>query len=288
MWPLVLLLAAPNTEKLPVKLDNVPVVFNMVPQDGAVSWSGQVSSDAQFNTILVENLSQGNTLTLADIPDGKYYLKVRAKDQNGLEGYDATHTFDLNARPFAPQLIKPSEAETLREANPELTWTPVEQVKSYLVEIAQDTTFKDVLESHLVNNNTYKLDKSLTSGQYYWRLASLEGMTGSTQNKGPYGKVNSFSYKPKSNAPDISQLQVQVFENKVFVTTINPPEGLSYEVVLHNERNHQTNVWSGRGLGAEFSFLLKEYGKQKLVLRHEDADGVTGPDVIFEFDAPAP
>lgn len=286
--PPVLLLAAPSTEKLPVKLDSVPVVFNMTPQDGAVTWLGQVSSDVQFNTILVENLSKGNTLTLAGIPDGKYYLKVRAKDQNGLEGYDATHTFDLNAQPFAPQLIKPREDETLREANPELAWTSVEQTKNYLVEIAQDATFKDVLESHLVNSNTYKLDKSLTPGQYYWRLASLDDMTESPQNKGPYGKVNSFSYKPKPNTPDISQLKVQVLENKVFVSTVNPPEGLSYEVVLHNEQNHQMGVWNGRNLGAEFSFLLKEYGKQKLVLRHEDADGVMGPDAIFEFDAPAP
>jgi hypothetical protein len=292
--PPVLLLAAPSTEKLAAKLDAVPVVFNMALQAGAVAWLGRVSSDAQFNTVLAENASQGLTLTLADIPDGKYYLKVRARDQKGLEGYDATHTFDLNARPFAPQVLKPSEAETLREANPELTWAPVEQAKNYLVEIAQDAAFKNILESRQVSSNAYKLEKSLAPGQYYWRLASIDGAPensqnqSDSQNKGPYGKVSSFSYKAKPSAPDVSQLSVKVQQNKVFVSTASPPDGLTYEAILHNEQNNQISVWSGKGLGAEFSFLLKEYGMQKLVIRHEDADGVTGPDAIYEFDAPAP
>ena len=298
--PPILLLVAPNTEKLPVKLDSLPLTFNMPAQEGAVAWVGQISSDAQFNTVLAENVSQGAALTFANVPDGKYYLKVRAKDQKGLEGYDATHIFDLNARPFAPYVVRPNDAETLRDANPELTWTPLEQVDHYLLEVAQDAAFKNIIERRQVNAAAYKLEKSLAPGQYYWRLASLDGSfenpqnngdsqnQGDSQNLGPFGKINSFSYKAMPNAPDISQLKVKVLQNRVFVTTINPPDGLRYEAILQNEQNHQLSVWSGNGLGAEFSFLLKEYGKQKLLLRHIEADGTKGPDAIVEFDAPAP
>lgn len=281
--PPILLLAAPKTEALPAKLDALPLTFNMPAQDGAVAWVAQISRDAQFNTVLAENVSQGTVLTFVDVSDGKYYLKVRAKDQKGLEGYDATHTFDVNARPFAPNIVKPIDAETLREANPELAWTSVELAKNYRVEIAHDANFKDVLESRQVNSNSFKLEKSLMPGQYYWRLASLDG-----DDQGPYGKVNRFNYKAIPNAPDVSQLKVKVQGNRVFISTIAPAEGLSYQAILHNEQNHQSSVWSGNDLGAEFSFLLKEYGKQKLVLRHVEADGTKGPDAVVEFDAPAP
>lgn len=286
--PPILLLAAPNAEKLPVKLDSLPLTFNVPAQDGAVAWVGQISSDAQFNTILAENVSQGTLLSFADVPDGKYYLKVRAKDAKGLEGYDATHTFDLNARPFAPNIVSPNDAAILREANPELTWTPLEQASQYILQIAQDANFSNMLESRQVNSNDYKIEKSLAPGQYYWRLASLDGPIENPQNQGPFGKVSRFSYKPLPSMPDVSQLKVKVLQNRVLVTTINPPQGLSYQAILHNEKNHQLSVWSGNDLGAEFSFLLKEYGKQKLLLRHVEADGTTGPDAIVEFDAPAP
>ncbi|MBC7756108.1 MAG: FecR domain-containing protein [Bdellovibrio sp.] len=281
--PPILLLAAPNTKVLPSKLDALPLTFNMPAQDGAVAWVGQISVDAQFKTVLAENVSQGAALTFAGVPDGQYFLKVRAKDTKGLEGYDAVHIFDLNAQPFAPKIVKPSEAEILRDANPQLDWTAVEQAKNYRVEIAQDADFKNVVENREVSINTYKFDKSLPPGQYFWRLSSLNG-----DDKGPYGKVNHFSYKPLPIAPDISQLKISVLQNRVFVTTVNPPDGLSYQAILHNEKNHQLSVWSGSDLGATFDFLLKEYGKQTLVMRHVQADGTKGPDAIVEFDAPAP
>jgi hypothetical protein len=281
--PPVLLIPAPATGSLPVKLEAVPIAFNMPAQDGAVAWLGKVSAEAQFNTILAENMSQGTNLRFSDLPDGKYYLKVRAKDKQGLEGYDATHEFILNARPFAPKSSTPAASATVREANPELTWTKVEQANEYLLELARDADFKQMLDSRRVVNTAYKIEKNLEPGQYYWRLASVDGA-----DQGPYMPASSFSYKAKPNAPDIGQLTVKVARNKVFVNTVNPPEGLTYEAVLHNEVNKQENVWRATGLGGEFSFLLKEYGKQTLFLRFVDADGVAGPDAIYEFNAPPP
>ena len=69
---------------------------------------------------------------------------------------------------------------------------------------------------------------------------------------------------------------------------INPPDGLFYEAVLQNEVNKQANVWWATGLNGEFDFLLREYGKQKLLLRLVDADGVAGPDAVHEFNASPP
>jgi hypothetical protein len=282
--PPVLLLPAPATQTLATKLEALPATFNMPAQDGAVAWLGKVSSDEKFNNIAAENLSQGTNLSFNDIPDGKYYLKVRAKDKQGLEGYDASHEFLLNARPFAPAVSAPAAKTTVRDANPELTWTKIEQANEYLLELARDADFKQLLDSRRVVNNAYKIERSLEPGQYYWRLASIDSATGDL-DQGPYMAASDFTYKAKPSVPDISQLKVSVKNNKVFVTTLEPPAGLTYQAILHNEQNQQTSVWSGTNLGAEFSFLLKEYGKQTLLIRYVEADGVAGPEAKYEFNA---
>ena len=275
-----LLLSAPATQELATQLEALPIIFNMAAQEGAVAWLGKVSTEPAFENIAAENISQGTQLSFNDLPDGSYTLKVRAKDDKGIEGYDAAHRFVLNARPFAPKTSVPAPAAIVRDASPTLSWVQVAQANAYLLEIATDAEFKQLLDSRRVTNTLYKIEKSLDPGQYYWRLASIDGA-----DQGPYAVANIFTYKAKPNAPDISQLKVQVRNNKVFVSTVDAPDGLRYQATLHNEMNQQKNVWHTNTASGEFSFLLREYGKQTLSLRLIDADDVSGPDAIYEFSA---
>ena len=152
--------------------------------------------------------------------------------------------------------------------------------------MATDVEFKQIVDTKRTASNTIKLDKDLQPGQYFWRLASISKDQTGKDDQGPYAAASAFTYKPKPSVPDISQLKVSVTENRVFVTTISPPQGLTYEVVLNNARNHQYKVWHETELMAEFNFLLREYGKQTLLLHYVDSDGVAGADAIYEFNAP--
>ena len=279
--PPVLLLPAPATEALAAKLEAIPVKFTMATQEGAVAWLGRVSSDAKFNTLAAQKVSQGTDLSFADLPDGEYYLSVRAQDKQGIEGYDALHKFVLKARPFAPQATAPAAGQTLRDANPEITWTKVEAADQYLLELAKEIDFKQIFHAEKLTANQYKVTKELEPGQYFWRVASIAG-----DNQGPYMAANNFAYKAKPPTPDISQLKVSLSpnNNKALVTTVNPPEGLTYSAVLDDDAGKQKHVWQGAGLGGEFSFLLEKYGKQTLRLRLIEADGVAGPEASYEFE----
>ena len=284
--PPVALLPAPTVTGLPAKFDKLPVSFAIPAQTAAVVWVGKISSDAQFNRILVEKSSNNNDLVFSDLPDGDYYLSVRGADKQGLEGYDATHPFVVKARPFAPQATTPSQNEVIREAQPAFKWASAAQANDYQLDVATDVEFKQIVDTKRTASNTMKLDKDLQPGQYFWRLASISKDQTGKDDQGPYAAASAFTYKPKPSAPDISQLKVSVTENRVFVTTISPPQGLTYEVVLNNARNHQYKVWHETELMAEFNFLLREYGKQTLLLHYVDSDGVAGADAIYEFNAP--
>lgn len=205
---------------------------------------------------------------------------MRARDSNDLEGYDAKHAFELNARPFPPRSIFPNDSEVLREAMPTLRWSTIEAAKTYLIELAKDAEFKQVWQTEQVATPAYTPKNSLEAGQYFWRLASIDG-----NDVGPYSKVYAFQYKPKPPTPDVSKLSSQVKHNRVFISTLQPPQNMVYEAILDNDANHQKNVWQATGLNGQFDFLLREYGKQTLRLRLVDEEGVVGPEAKVEFFA---
>ena len=286
--PPILLLKVPNTSSLPNKLETLPVIFELPAQDKAVELRAQISSDAQFKTIVASNVTLANNplknvfntnrLILEDLPDGEYYLKVREKDENGLEGYDATDVFLLNTRPFALKSESPRANDVIRDAKPTLAWSKVIDAKTYLLELARDNKFKDRVDRFKVNETVLTIEKPLALGQYFWRLASIDGV-----DKGPHADISHFIYKAKPEAPDISQLKIKVLQNRVFVTTIEPPSGLAYKIILNNDFNAQKKVWTAQGLDGKFNFLLKEFGQQTLSLSLVEASGVSDPESIVKF-----
>lgn len=283
--PPVQLLPAPDVKSLPVKLTALPITFTMPAQKDVVAWVGKIYKEAQLNNVIAENVmaaneSQTSDLNFGDLDDGRYYLQVRAKDSKGFEGYDATHMFTLKARPFAPQPVSPQQAETVSEVQPTFSWSVVDAAKTYLVELAKDAQFSHVLQTEQVAINQFTPKNALQIGEYFWRLASVNG-----DDIGPYSNVQHFKYKPKPPAPDMSQLVTKIENNRVYITTIEPPAGFVYEAMVDNETNHQVNVWQGNGLTGKFDYLLREYGKQTLRLRLVDADGSVGLEGKAEFDS---
>lgn len=273
-----------NTDNMQTYFEAVPIRFVLPKMQGAESWVGSIATDDSFNTIVAESEVKTDTLVFNDMPDGQYFLNVRAKDQHGIAGYDALHAFTINARPLQPIFIAPADGMLIRDAQPLFKWDAVIDAKSYIIEIATDPSFEHLFSQHKLNETSWKMDKKLEIGQYFWRIKSVSEMNG-ILDKGPALKFSQFDYKPLPAMPDVSQLEVKVQGNRVFVKTIPSPQGMVYSARVDNPFNQQETVWQGSGLTGEFNFLLKEYGKQILYLRHLDSDGSESPAAIYEFDA---
>lgn len=283
--PPIALLQAVDTAQLNAVFDRLPISFNAPKQTGAVAWVGKIAKDSDFNQVLGETESKGTALNFSDIPDGQYYLNIRAKDKNGLSGYDATHAFSVNARPFEPNLITPLAGKVLRESRPILDWQPAADVTLYAVDVATDAEFKHTIAAAKVESNRYQLVEALQPGQYFWRVASISVAENGMEDRGPSFNVAQFSYKALPPKPDISALRVNVLQNRVYVQTSPPVDGYHYRALLNNPFNHQSKIWVGDDLQQEFNFLLKEYGEQLLSIQYVDTEGVAGPEAIYTFDA---
>ena len=85
------LLAAADVSGLPTRFEHLPMRFPLPALSGATSWQGEVAPDESFDRVLLAKSARGETLTLADLPNGDYVLRLRAVDGNGLQGFDAAH-----------------------------------------------------------------------------------------------------------------------------------------------------------------------------------------------------
>jgi hypothetical protein len=283
--PPTALLAAVDTTQFDTQFTRLPVVFDMPAQTAAVSWQGKVAIDATINQLAAEVESTTPQLVFKDMPDGQYYLSVHARDVYGIAGYDRVHAFTLNALPLAPALISPSAGVRIGDAQPIFKWQPVANVQAYWLEVAQDAGFQHLVEQARVEGTQYQTAQALAPTTYYWRVASIEEHAGKIKDQGPFNQVAQFDVKRAPAMPDAQQFWVYVANNRVNIHTAPPANGLKYQFNLDNPANQQKDVWVMHSAETDYQFLLKEYGKQTLYIRHLDSDGLVSPAAVYEFYA---
>ncbi|MFO7543135.1 MAG: FecR domain-containing protein [Thiobacillus sp.] len=277
--PPVPLLPAPDVSALPVRIETLPLRFPLPPLSGAVGWLGQVAADATFEQILLENTSSTQHLSFADLPDGRYVLRLRAADALGLQGRDAEHAFEVDARPFAPLLTAPGAR--VRSAQPELQWAAVVGSNAYQVQVARDVAFSDrvlnqrTVETHLVPA------QALASGQYYWRVANIEA-----GEQGPFSQPQGFTYDPLPGPPDINQAAPVFTKDALTLILPPPPAGLNYELVLARDAERKQVVWQGVSSDGRIQAApVDPKSNHYLAARLVEADGSAGPYVTRVVEA---
>jgi hypothetical protein len=187
---------------LPKLIERIQVRFALEPMRGAAAYRAQVASDAAFDRIVAEALSPSPQLRFAGLPDGDYFLRVRAIDAHGLEGSDAAHPFRLKARAEAPLVSTPADQGEVSAAAVEFSWTENPEAGSYHLQLARDAGFTDlVADERALRASRHVPAAALAAGGYYWRVASVSG----NGERGPFSQTQRFSVLPPGAAPRAPQ-----------------------------------------------------------------------------------
>lgn len=173
--PPIVLPSAPDVSAFPKLMESIPVVFNLAPQQDAAAWVSQLALDAEFTQIVNEQVIQTTSLSFADLADGQYYLKLRAQDSHGLQGSDAVHAFSVKVRAPEPvlELLEPQDSEVIPLAPTELSWKPMPNANNYIVQIARDKDFANIVYERHASFNKLTINQSFGAGEFYWRVAVL-------------------------------------------------------------------------------------------------------------------
>lgn len=172
------LLPAPTLDGLPTHFEQVAPSLPFSPVDKAAGYRAQVARDEAFAEVVMDGVFPAPPARFAGLPDGAYWLRVRAIDEVGLEGLDATRSFEMRARPLAPSALSTGDGT--------LAWRAERDAVRYRLQLAADGSFAAPLLDREVGGVSFA--PQLAAGRYDWRVASVAA----DGHQGPWGERQAF------------------------------------------------------------------------------------------------
>lgn len=276
----VALLPAPDVSALATLQARPLVRFTLPNQTGAVAYRGQIAANKDFQPLLMDQLFNNTSLRFLGLPDGAYWLKVRAIDGVGLEGQSAILAFVLKARPEPPFITSPKNNGKLSGESASLNWTLADDAASYHLQLSRGNEFKTLLvDKAAIQGGTFTTP-TLTPGEYDWRIASVRA----DGDQGPYGDVQHLVLKPLPATPAPPAIGAQ----EISLGWQGEP-GQSFELQMSRDKTFKQDVKEYRLSQASVSLPKPAWGTYFFRIRAIDADGYVGPyTAVQRFDIPLP
>ena len=147
---------------------------------GATSYRLQVSTDAGFGTVVVDQAGLTGTSSglSALLANTVYYWRVSASNSGGTSAYSAVSNFTTvpPPPPAAPVLATPASGATGLALNPTLTWNASAGATSYRLQVATDAGFGTVVvDQAALTGTSSALSALLANTVYYWRVSATNG-----------------------------------------------------------------------------------------------------------------
>ncbi|MET0349154.1 MAG: FecR domain-containing protein, partial [Rhizobacter sp.] len=262
--------AAPDLAGLPPRLERLPLRLGWPAVPGAVAYRAQVFAANAPDQLLLDATPAAPEARWADLPDGRYVLRVRARDASGLEGHDAGRPFELKARPDAPFTLAPApDAKAYGDAA-SLTWARVEVAERYHVQVAGDGGFASPLFDR-DDVSSPAATVPLPPGLYQWRVASIAA----GRDHGPFGDPVRFEQRAVPASPALEPPQVSPDGLQVRWGQLQPGQTVHFQVA--EDAAFTRLVAEQRTTEQPVVVATPAPGAYYLRARTIDADGFEGP-----------
>lgn len=260
-------LAPPPELVEPRKLiERLPLRFAWQPMPNVGAYRAQVL-DSAANMVL-DSVFQVPTARWADLADGRYILRVRAIDENRLEGLDAEHAFTLKARPEPPFVRKPIDKAYGEPTRFE--WTEATGEGSYHFQLASDKAFARLLADEPALTADH-LERPLVPGNYFWRIARIDGQG----DHGPFGDAISFEQRPVPASPQAEEPKVG--DESLHFRWLPGEPGQSFLLQMARTPEFDEIVLEQSTDQAFIDVPRPEAGEYYMRIRAIEADGFVGP-----------
>ena len=204
------------------------------------------------------------------IPDGDYWLRIRAVDGLGIEGQDAVVAFSLNAHPEPPFVTAPLPGAAVDIDNPEFHWASQSEAAHYVVMISQEEDFSSlVFFDPTVKDNYLKLAESLEPGHYFWRIFSVSASEGA----GPFSDVMSF----RVPFPGPALEETEFDETEMTFAWRTGTEGQSFHFQFASDEAFNHLIHDQHTTASQASVPLPDGGSYYLRVKTIESDGFEGP-----------
>ena len=277
--PPVKLLPAPDLARLPALQERVLFRFNVEPVAGASRYRGQIARDREFEAVVAEAASATPELRFSGVPDGNYWLRVRALDERALQGVDGLHAFRLKARPEPPFPAAPRDGGKASGDAVELRWTAATEAATYRVQLARDPGFRDLVADQDAVAVTEARVGYLAPAEYFWRVASVRA----DRDQGPFGDPQRFTQKPLPPVPEPPSAD----ERELHFTWVGEP-GQTFRLQVARDGAFRDLVADLALDAPRVSLAKPEPGTYFMRVQATDPDGYVGPNTATQRFEVAP
>ena len=195
----VKLLGSPDLSSIAKLHERILLRVKFADVAGANGYRAQVASDSAFSNPRAEGVFKTAEAKFGDLPDGSYFLRVRAIDKSGIEGSDAVTPLVLKARPEPPFTSAPQNKAKFSGEKADFTWATSTEAGAYRFQLARDVAFTAmVADEKSVRGTAFTPSVKLVPGDYFWRASSVRA----DGDVGPFGDVQTFTLKPLPPVPN--------------------------------------------------------------------------------------
>lgn len=204
----------------------------------------QIAKSSTFGMPVVDSTGAAGVLTYSasDLPDGKYFWRVRAvntANTNGTWSLVRSFTIDTTPPP-APVLSSPANNAILRAA-PKYIWKAVSGAVRYQLQYDDDADFSDALytSGELIpvagaTSISFTPDPAQDLGAYFWRVRALD----SAGNWGDYSAGWLVNYNPLIPAAPLLTAPGSVVllnDNTPLMEWSNPAGAAGFEILIDTD-----------------------------------------------------
>ncbi len=276
------LLPPPAIDGLPERIRELNWTLSWQALDDARAYRVEIAADAAFDVLLWERRSERPRVPLPDLPDGDYQVRVRGIDALGLEGRDRVLALTIDARPQPPVPLQPNDGRVLRGTVAELRWSDSADAEGYLLEVAADRDFNEVLLSRSDLDGTRLEAGGLDQpAVYYWRVSSIAA----DGEVGPPGSVRSWEVKP---VPEAVEPSLAADEDRLVASWRPGRPGQGYQVQVALDPDFEELELDRRLTEPRLALDQVSGQVRYLRVRAIEPDGYAGPwGAVQRIDPPA-
>jgi hypothetical protein len=263
--------AAPQLAGLPERVERMPLRLSWQSTPATRVRAQVMTTDEPPRLVLDGVFDSAPARWSEDIADGRYELRVRAIDSQGMEGRDTRAVFVLKARPEPPFIAAPTAGARTIDDSVRLAWTRNAAAARVRLQVADTADFAqpridrsdlDVAEARL----------ALPTGTHHWRVASILA----SGDQGPFSDAHSFVRIEPPAAPPPAEPE-KSDAGLLLRWPASGPAGTRWQVQLARDAAFTQMV--SDDTVAEPQWLLRNppSGTYFLRVKTIDGDGFAGP-----------
>lgn len=198
------LLPAPAVAIPSTPYERLPITLPIAAVPGAGAYRLRIAQDRDGQQVRVSQPAATPPLTVAALPDGEYFLAVRAIDADGLMGAETAVAFRVKTTPVPPLVQSPMPGQVFGPGPVQLRCTAVPGATGYVLQVSRDGRFESTVVQQS-NGGTCRFTLELVEpGEYHWRVATVIKDAKGGDDRGPFSDPSRFVVVPEPEAPTLS------------------------------------------------------------------------------------